>query len=176
MVEAARRPSLRDPVECHMRRVPSGHAARSNQTAALLWFGGRMGRWIPPVDWSSTTARSRAIWMGSSDTWRRTLMRAPQTSRVSRHFTSPPSKDRRARSGCCWKPEPSVDAQDAFGNTPLFRAVFNSRGQGETVEELLRAGANPDLPNHSGVTPRGLAHSIANYDVAQFLPPTDEST
>jgi hypothetical protein len=40
----------------------------------------------------------------------------------------------------------SVDAQDAFGNTPLFRAVFNSRGQGETVEELLRAGANPDFP------------------------------
>ena len=70
----------------------------------------------------------------------------------------------------------SVDAQDAFGNTPLFRAVFNSRGQSETVEELLRAGANPDLPSHSGVTPRGLARSIANYDVAQFLPPTDEST
>ena len=30
MVEAARRPSLRDPVECHMRRMPSGHAAVSS--------------------------------------------------------------------------------------------------------------------------------------------------
>lgn len=68
-----------------------------------------------------------------------------------------------------------IDAQDKFGNTPLFRAVFNSRGQGETVEALLRAGADPNLPNHSGVTPRGLAQSIANYDIAQFLPPPPKS-
>ena len=62
-----------------------------------------------------------------------------------------------------------VDAQDKFGNTPLFKAVFGSRGQGDTVEALLRAGANPDLPNHSGVAPRALAQSIANYDITQFL-------
>ena len=30
--------------------------------------------------------------MGSIGTWRRVLTRAPQTSKVSRHFTSPPSR------------------------------------------------------------------------------------
>lgn len=64
-----------------------------------------------------------------------------------------------------------IDAQDKFGNTPLFKAVFDSHGQGGTVATLLGAGADPDLPNHSGVTPRALARSIANYDITQFLPP-----
>lgn len=63
----------------------------------------------------------------------------------------------------------AVDAKDGFGNTPLWRAVFNSRGHGATVRVLLEAGADPDEPNDSGVSPRGLAAKMANFDVARFF-------
>ena len=65
----------------------------------------------------------------------------------------------------------AVDARDSFGNTPLWRAVFESRGRGDTIKVLLAAGANPDLPNESGVSPRQLAERIANLDVARCMPP-----
>jgi hypothetical protein len=35
----------------------------------------------------------------------------------------------------------------------------------------MAAGADPDLANTAGVSPRQLAERIANYDVAQFIPP-----
>jgi ankyrin repeat protein len=62
-----------------------------------------------------------------------------------------------------------VDIEDKFGNTPLGRAVFNSHGAGEMIELLLKHRANPDRTNKSGVSPRQLAESIANYDVKQFF-------
>jgi uncharacterized protein len=62
-----------------------------------------------------------------------------------------------------------VDAQDRWGDTPLWRAVFSSRGEGATILALLAVGANPDLPNTSGVSPRSLSNTIANYPVMQFL-------
>jgi ankyrin repeat protein len=62
-----------------------------------------------------------------------------------------------------------IDARDGWGNTALFRAVFNSRGEGDTIAALLAAGADPDATNDSGVSPRSLASTIANYDVAQYL-------
>jgi uncharacterized protein len=64
-----------------------------------------------------------------------------------------------------------VDPQDRYGNTPLWRAVFDSRGRGETIQALLAGGANPDLPNAQGVSPRDLADRIANFDVIAFMPP-----
>jgi uncharacterized protein len=63
----------------------------------------------------------------------------------------------------------TVDCADAFGNTPLGRATFESRGRGEMILLLIGHGADPDRPNHSGVTPRQLATTIANYDVRQFF-------
>lgn len=62
-----------------------------------------------------------------------------------------------------------VDATDVFGNTALWRAVFNSQGRGEVIEKLLAAGADPDLKNRHGVSARELAGSIANHDVAKFF-------
>lgn len=62
-----------------------------------------------------------------------------------------------------------VDAVNRDGNTPLFTAVFNSRGRGDLIKLLRHHGADPWHPNGTGQTPIGLAHLIANYDVAQFF-------
>ena len=63
-----------------------------------------------------------------------------------------------------------VDTPDGHGNTALSTAVFNSRGRGELIEILLAAGADPDIENNHGVSPRSLADRIANYDVKQHIP------
>ena len=63
----------------------------------------------------------------------------------------------------------SPNAQDANGNTALHRAVFESKGRGEIIKLLVARGADPVLANKSGVSPKGLATTIANYDVAAFF-------
>lgn len=70
----------------------------------------------------------------------------------------------------------SVDAVDRQGNTPLWKAVFSSRGEGATIRVLLKAGADPDLVNGHGVSPRSLAGRIANYDVAVHLPGKEDGS
>lgn len=62
-----------------------------------------------------------------------------------------------------------VDLKDSNGNTALFRAVFNSKGAGEIISLLLAAGSDPDQDNEHGFSPRKLADTIGNYDVAQFF-------
>ena len=63
----------------------------------------------------------------------------------------------------------SVDAKDNYGNTPLFRAVFNSKGRGDMIQLLLRFGADKNLKNNHGVSPLELAKTIANYSIVQFF-------
>lgn len=62
-----------------------------------------------------------------------------------------------------------IDPRDSDGNTPLWRAVFRSRGKGEMIQLLLRSGADRSLKNNHGVSAEDLARTIANYDVARFL-------
>jgi ankyrin repeat protein len=69
----------------------------------------------------------------------------------------------------------AVDPMDSYGNTPLWVAVFNSKGEGDLIELLLARGADPYHLNRSGRTPIDLARLIASSDVARFfshLPPT----
>lgn len=54
----------------------------------------------------------------------------------------------------------AVDARDGAGNTPLHFAV--AAGQFECVALLRGKGANPDLPNRAGKTPRQLASGLAD--------------
>lgn len=62
-----------------------------------------------------------------------------------------------------------VDQQDRFGNTPLWRAVFNSRGQIATVQLLLQSGADPDVVNEAGATPRDLATTMGTSEVVALF-------
>jgi ankyrin repeat protein len=63
----------------------------------------------------------------------------------------------------------NLELRDSFGNTALWRAVFNYRGNGETVTLLLSSHADPCAPNDSGVSPVALARRIGNYDVRKFF-------
>lgn len=62
-----------------------------------------------------------------------------------------------------------VDPVNKYGNSPLWTAVFNSKGRGELIELLRRKGANPLKANKAGKTPRDLARLIGNTDAAQFF-------
>jgi ankyrin repeat protein len=62
-----------------------------------------------------------------------------------------------------------VDIEDDYGNTPLWRAVFNSENRGELITILLRAGADRNHRNKRGKSPLDLARTIANYDAMQFF-------
>lgn len=62
-----------------------------------------------------------------------------------------------------------VDAEDSHANTPLFRATFESRGRGDMIRLLSRHGADAAHTNKHGMSPAGLAATIANYDVAKWF-------
>lgn len=62
-----------------------------------------------------------------------------------------------------------VDVTDRFGNTPLWRATFASRGRGEVIKILLKYGADKDKRNQSNKSSIDLAKTIANYDLLQFF-------
>jgi len=49
-----------------------------------------------------------------------------------------------------------VDAQDDNGNTPLWRAEFESGGSTELQDYLTKNGANEDLKNNHDVSPKDL--------------------
>jgi uncharacterized protein len=63
----------------------------------------------------------------------------------------------------------TVDLVDAHGNTPLWRATFNSRGRGSVIEALLKAGADRNHKNKHDSSPVDVAKLVANYNVAQFF-------
>ena len=60
----------------------------------------------------------------------------------------------------------SLDIGDANGNTPLSDAVYWSHGDLRAAKSLVDAGADPDQQNKFGISPRGLASSVANYDMS----------
>jgi ankyrin repeat protein len=63
----------------------------------------------------------------------------------------------------------SVSSRDENGNTALSNAVYAYQGGPDCISLLLDAGADPDLANNYGVSPRSLAQNIANYDTRKFF-------
>jgi uncharacterized protein len=68
-----------------------------------------------------------------------------------------------------------VSLENKHGNTPLWTATFESNGRGEMIALFLAHGADPRKSNRAGQTPLGLAHLIANYDVAQFFKTVEDT-
>ncbi len=64
-----------------------------------------------------------------------------------------------------------INAVDRNGNSPLSNAVFYSGGKGSLIALLLNAGADPDLENFHGVSPIGLARTMANPELIKFFDP-----
>lgn len=62
-----------------------------------------------------------------------------------------------------------IDAQNVNGNTPLWEAVMQYQGDSFFIVQLLKKGANPDIENKYGVSPKSLANTIANTDVSKFF-------
>ncbi|HEX7958773.1 MAG TPA: ankyrin repeat domain-containing protein [Terriglobales bacterium] len=63
----------------------------------------------------------------------------------------------------------SVDALDAFGDTPLWRAVMNFSGNVGIIKMLLKHGADPQKRNNSGVSPIDLAQKSGQAEVLALL-------
>ncbi|TAE36583.1 MAG: ankyrin repeat domain-containing protein [Runella slithyformis] len=63
----------------------------------------------------------------------------------------------------------NVNAQDKYGNSVLWRAVFDSKGREGIIKLLIENGAIKTLKNNFDVSPLDLADKIANYDLKQFF-------
>jgi len=63
-----------------------------------------------------------------------------------------------------------VNIQDGDGNVALSDALFVYRGDdGYFIETLISNGARADIMNNYGVSPKGLADTVANYDLKKFF-------
>jgi ankyrin repeat protein len=63
-----------------------------------------------------------------------------------------------------------VNIQDGDGKVALSEAVFWYRDDdGYFIETLLSKGARGDIANNWGVTPKGLAETVTNYDLKKFF-------
>ena len=63
-----------------------------------------------------------------------------------------------------------VNVKDGNGNVALFDALFVHRGDdGYFIETLISNGACVDIMNNYGVSPKGLADTVANYDLKKFF-------
>jgi uncharacterized protein len=69
----------------------------------------------------------------------------------------------------------SVDPVNSHGNTPLWDAVFSSKGDGQMIELLRTHGADPWHENNYGKSPVEIARTIGNFDVARFFADLPES-
>jgi len=65
--------------------------------------------------------------------------------------------------------ELDVNAEDSFGNTPLWRCVIDPRAREDVVRLLLGKGADPVRKNHSGVSPRDIAEKTGNTKLIAML-------
>jgi ankyrin repeat protein len=65
-----------------------------------------------------------------------------------------------------------LDSADAWGNTPLWLAIYHHHEGSAIAELLIGRRADPCIQNHHGITALGLAHALSTDDpaVAALLP------
>ena len=62
-----------------------------------------------------------------------------------------------------------VTLKDSYGNAPLWRAVFDARGDYEIVRMLLPHGVDPLAKNDSDRSPMDFAETIGDEDLRALL-------
>ena len=65
--------------------------------------------------------------------------------------------------------EAAVDLKDSYGNTPLWRATFDARGEYELVKLLISHDADPHSKNTSGRSPLDFASQIKDNELIEIL-------
>lgn len=68
-----------------------------------------------------------------------------------------------------------VDPVDVFGDTPLWRSVMSSSASPATMKLLLEHGADPNMRNRHGVSPRDLARETGRDDILTLLDDPDRT-
>jgi hypothetical protein len=64
----------------------------------------------------------------------------------------------------------NIESESASGNSPLFVAVMDYRGEnGSIITFLIEKGADISHRNKFGHSPVGMSDTIANYDLKQFF-------
>ncbi|MDH4472784.1 MAG: ankyrin repeat domain-containing protein [Fluviicola sp.] len=63
----------------------------------------------------------------------------------------------------------NIEEKNIYGNTPLWTAVFNSKGNYEMVDLLLSQNANPNSINNADNTPLKFAITIDDKTLIQKL-------
>ena len=62
-----------------------------------------------------------------------------------------------------------VDLKDTYGNTPLWRAAFDSKGAYDFVHLLVAHKADPNSKNNAGRSPLDFAIQIADNALITIL-------
>ena len=62
----------------------------------------------------------------------------------------------------------NIDPQDAWGNTPLLRAIYNSN-KGETIRILLKSGADRNKKNNYGHSPLEMAQRVDDHKIIEYF-------
>lgn len=63
----------------------------------------------------------------------------------------------------------AVDAQDINGKTAVSNAVFCCQGRVDLIRLLITHGADKDMRNNYGVSPRILSKSTGYRDIVQLF-------
>lgn len=61
----------------------------------------------------------------------------------------------------------SLELSDAHGNTPLWTAVFNAKGNRAVANLYIQKGANLDHVNKHKRTPRQMAETFGGFDLTK---------
>jgi uncharacterized protein len=63
----------------------------------------------------------------------------------------------------------NINIQDRWGNTPLWYAIYNGKGNYELVELFVKYGADPEIKNKAGKSSVDFAKSINNDGLILML-------